>query len=103
MQKMNASVVGYARRALSVVLDQHDITILPEHVQAIPLPSGDIGLVYETVDTLVAARFTGDDQNASLRLGQVRTPNWLKVDFGTIDRFKGSRPDGTPILVPSRA
>lgn len=98
MEHLNAPVVGYARRALSVVLDQHDITILPERVQAIVLSDGGISLTYETVDTMITASFAGDERNATLRLGQVRTRGWSKTDVGTVDTFRGAREDGTPIL-----
>ncbi len=92
------AVALYAQLAFGVVLDQHEITILPAKVGTVPMANGAIGLLYETPECAASGSFTGDERGGTLYLEHVRTELW-ETDFGTTDRFKGSRPDGTPILV----
>lgn len=91
------AVIAYAQLAFGVVLDQHEITILPTRVQTVPMADGAIALIYETAECTASGRFIGDARSGTLRLEHVRTLEW-NADFGTIDQFKGSQPDGTPIL-----
>ena len=93
------AVMNYARQAFSVVLDQHELTIQPAHVQAIPLENGDITLIHETLEITASGRFTGDTQAGALTLERVKTTAW-SGQFNTVDRFKGVQGDGTPILLP---
>ncbi len=88
----------YAQLAFGVVLDQHEIVIIPAKVQTVPMADGAIGLIYETPQCSASGRFVGNGTGGLLQLEHVRTEIW-NADFGTTDHFKGARPDGTPILV----
>lgn len=92
------AAVLYVQLAFGVVLDQHEITILPAKVGTVPMANGALGLIYETPECSASGSFTGDERGGTLLLEHVRTELW-ETDFGTTDRFRGSRPDGTPILV----
>ncbi len=98
MHVQTPDVIAYARLAFGVVLDQHEIVILPDRVATVPMADGAIGLIYETAECSATGSFAGNPSDGSLRLEHVRTSVW-EADFGTIDRFRGARPDGTPILV----
>lgn len=98
MHAPTPDVIAYACLAFGVVLDQHEIVILPDRVATVPMADGAIGLIYETAECSATGSFAGNLSGGSLRLEHVRTSVW-EADFGTIDRFRGARPDGTPILV----
>lgn len=91
------ALMDYARQAFAVVLDQHELSVPATHIQAIPVQGG-IVLLYETQDYSATGRFDGLASGGTLTLEEVKTPHW-KARFDTVDRFKGARPDGVPILV----
>lgn len=90
--------MNYARQALAVVLEQHELIILPSRVQAIPHGESSITLMHETVDVDAIGRFVGDASGGTLTLERIKTLEWSR-QFDTVDRFKGAREDGTPILL----
>lgn len=92
------AVMDYARQALAVVLEQHELVILPSKVQAIPHDDGSVTLMHETVEVDAVGRFVGDTSSGTLTLERIRTLEW-SGQFDTVDRFKGAREDGTPILL----
>lgn len=92
------AVMNYAKEAFCVVLDQHELFVLPTQVQAIPISGGGIVLLYEVQDHSAAGRFDGELSDGTITLEEVKTPHWKKR-FGTVDRFKDAYPDGTPTLV----
>lgn len=92
------AAMNYARQAFSVVLDQHELAVPPHQVQAIPVNGGSIVLLYETHEHSATGRFDGQASGGTITLEEVKTPHWKKR-FDTVDQFKGSRPDGAPILL----
>ncbi len=95
------AVMNYARQALAVVLERHELIILPSMVQAIPHGESGVTVIHETLTVNAVGRFVGDTSGGMLTLERIETPRWSSR-FGTVDHFKGAREDGTPILaVPS--
>lgn len=90
--------MGYARLAIGVVLDRHEITVLPDRVHAVPMSDGSIGLIYETARCSASGRFVGDQTGGLLHLDRIVTMTW-DVSFGTRDHFRGADSNGTPRLV----
>lgn len=93
------TVVEYARQALMMILDRHEIIVAPNRI-SVSSHTGDRYALYAwslaTGPKLLAvAIFKGKTRSGTLTLGWVDTEHW-QCRFETIDEFEGYDHIGQP-------
>lgn len=91
--------VSYAQQAFAALLEQHEIFIHQDNVRAIPMADGTLALYSETDDCSADGSFAGGADGGAITLGLVMKGDGWEHRFDTVDQFKGTKPDGTPILL----
>lgn len=98
---------AYAREALAVVMDQHDMAITPQTVLVKP-GTGDLSwLTYQDDYCFVEGIYQGTASAGVITIGlvqslrqngEVQSINWTHY-FGSENRFQGVDQTGRPVLL----